>query len=184
MTRLNVLSLALACVVSLPTIADAQSTYRTRRTASFDVYSDDVMQARIKAVSEETLALMKLGSMRYNASEDRMSDVEDEAPQFARAGSGYYRQFRTAEIGIPSLYATCAAYEKALESVIRRIDAGEVFDVRSADAFLRQAQVYALMLHRHLRIRERQIWHLEDAASRPRTGMGYIRITGGAVYRY
>jgi hypothetical protein len=154
-----VLAVGLAPALAGPAQAQSYSTSH-QRFASLAPYSNELWQVRIRAVTTHTLLLYGLTERRYELGQAKLTalgrrDQEDTDGRFVGMGGQYELRYRELEMGSPALYEIGSGYISALQSILRRSEAGEQFSPAEADRFLREAQAHLLVMNLHLAQRER-----------------------------
>jgi hypothetical protein len=147
--------MSVALVLALCQEAQAQQytkAHQTRNLATFEVYEGDFWQARIRAVTTQTLLGFYGARQRYDLLSGRIDALGKNTEQGAllRPGGRYEMAYRELQAGAPAMGDVTESYIKALESVLRRSKAGERFDVAAADTWLRGAQTQLLLVNLHL----------------------------------
>jgi hypothetical protein len=174
-----------ACLLLLGGNLQAQelcrgSSLRTRY-ASTQPYEGDIWQARIRAAAAETLLLYRLAERRYERISARLSLIAADPGQskVVRVGGRYELAYERLEIGAPGLTEVATAHIESLQSIVRRANAGQMFNVRDADRYLRTAQmdllhlnIYLIQLERLVRSLDFQTWSQTPNGREP-----YIRIS-------
>jgi hypothetical protein len=151
------------------------------RYASTQPYEGDIWQARIRAAAAETLLLYRLAERRYLRISSRLSLIASDPGQskVVRAGGRYELAFERLEIGAPGLTEVATAHIESLQSIIRRANAGQMFNVREAVHYVQTAQMDLLHLNIYLTQLERQVRSLDFQTwtQTPNGREPYIRIS-------
>jgi hypothetical protein len=146
-----------------------------QRYASMEPYRADVAQARIRQTATQTLLGFRLLEKRYEMASRWLSAIAAHPRQGRVVGPGGRMEmaFRYIEAGAANFDAATPHIE-ALESILRRIEAGQKFDYQSASRFLGEAQRQLSAMQWALLQQEQATYALARAVSKS-TGTGFIR---------
>jgi hypothetical protein len=127
------------------------------------------------------LLLYRLAERRYERISVLLALVaaDPEQGKVVRAGGRYELAYDRLEIGAPGLTEVATAHIESLQSIVRRANAGELFQLRDADRYLRTAQMDLLHLNIYLTRLERQVRSLDFQtwSQTPNGREPYIRIS-------
>jgi hypothetical protein len=172
-----------AVVLTATTTGAAQA----QRLASMDDYLPVLQQGRIRAEVTHLALGFRVAETRYRKVLSTLSDLKQDgytAPvmarwDFARAGDSFELSF-----GSPGVTGGATGFSQAVESVYRRTMAGQEWEPRSSERFLREARLALEQFNRHIQSHEAQVERLRKRAvlSAPTT---YYRICpNGQHYRH
>jgi hypothetical protein len=142
--------------------------------ASMEPYRADLAQARVRQAATQTLLGYRLLEKRYELASRWLSAIAAHLRQGKVVGPGGRMEltFRYIEAGASNFDAATATID-ALESIMRRLDAGQKFDYASASRFIGEAQRQLFAMQVALTRQEQATYALARAVSKS-TGTGLI----------
>jgi hypothetical protein len=162
-------------VLLLLVLAFSAGEARAQGYASTDAYREDLKQAHIRQAATQTLLGFRLLQRRYEITSKWLSAIADHPRQGRVVGPGgrYEMTYRMLEAGAANFDAATTCID-ALESLLRRIEAGQRFHYATAELFIVDAQRQLFAMQWMLAYQERIISNLASTVARA-TGTGTIQ---------
>jgi hypothetical protein len=145
----------LVLILGLGGTANADDSGRPRQNrppVSMEPYTREAVAARIYGAAVELRLAFARELKRFEAMTGKLEALEKDpktAPLVGISGK-YFRRFSLLQAGMPSAYEPAHTISESLDSIIDRHEAGERFELTSAERFIFgqcQPQLFTLRLH-------------------------------------